>query len=308
MPVDPAAQQLLTLMEQAGEPPLEEMTPPQARETFGALAALAGPGADVASVVDVDAGGVPAVVITPPGDGPFPVLVWMHGGGWVIGSSGEALALTKDLAASAEAIVVSLDYRLAPEHKAPAALDDCLAATRWVLDHAADLGGDPQRVAVGGDSAGGNLAALVALELADRLRHQLLVYPVTDLTLSHPSIRENADGYLLTKAGMEWFRDHYLDGSDIEPTDAKVSPLVADAAVLARAPSATVVTAEFDPLRDEGEAYATRLREAGVEVDHRRYDGQIHAFFQLGAVVPDGVAAIGHATENLRRAFAAEAM
>ncbi|HEX4982592.1 MAG TPA: alpha/beta hydrolase [Ilumatobacteraceae bacterium] len=305
MPLDPAAQAVLNLLEEAGGPPLEEQTPEEAREFIKGLAALGGEGAAVASVDERDVGGVPALVITPTGDGPFPVLVWIHGGGWVIGSAIDSQATARDLAAGAGCIVVSVDYRLAPEHKAPAALDDCIAATRWVLDHASELGGDPSRVAVGGDSAGGNLSALVALEFGDRLCYQVLVYPATDLSMAgpHPSLDENADGYLLTKAAMRWFIDHYLVDSGITSDDVRVSPLNAPDAALRRTPPAFVLTAEFDPLRDEGEAYADRLRAAGVDVTHRRFDGQIHAFYSMPLAIPASVEALAQTTELLAKAF-----
>jgi acetyl esterase len=305
MPVDPAAQSVLDLLAAEGGPPLEEMAPAEAREVFKALAALGGEGAVVASVAERDIGGVPALVVTPTGEGPFPVLVWIHGGGWVIGSPVESQATARDLAAGAGCIVVSLDYRLAPEHKAPAALDDCIAATGWVLAHAGELGGDPGKVAVGGDSAGGNLSALVALEFGDRLRYQVLVYPAVDLSLSggHPSLDENADGYLLTKAGMKWFIDHYLDDSGVAADDVRVSPLNASDDALRRTPPAFVITAEFDPLRDEGEAYAARLRAAGVDVTHRRFDGQIHAFYSMPLAVPAATEAVAQTAELLAKAF-----
>ena len=305
MPLDPAAQAVLNLLEEAGGPPLEEQTPEEAREFIKALAALGGEGAVVASVDERDVGGVPALVITPAGDGPFPVLVWIHGGGWVIGSAVDSQATARDLAAGAGCIVVSVDYRLAPEHTAPAALDDCIAATRWVLDHASELGGDPSRVAVGGDSAGGNLSALVALEFGDRLCYQVLVYPATDLSMAgpHPSLDENADGYLLTKAAMRWFVDHYLVDSGITSDDVRVSPLNAPDAALRRTPPAFVLTAEFDPLRDEGEAYADRLRAAGVDVTHRRFDGQIHAFYSMPLAIPASVEALSQTAELLAKAF-----
>ena len=233
------------------------------------------------------------------------MLVWIHGGGWVIGSAVDSQATARDLAAGAGCIVVSVDYRLAPEHKAPAALDDCVAATRWVLDHAGELGGDPNRVAVGGDSAGGNLSALVALEFGDRLRYQVLVYPATDLSMSgpHPSLDENADGYLLTKAGMRWFIDHYLDDSGVGSDDVRVSPLNASDEALSRTPPAFVITAEFDPLRDEGEAYADRLRAAGVDVTLRRFDGQIHAFYSMPLAIPASAEALAQTAELLSKAF-----
>ena len=304
MPLDPSAAAVLDALAQAGGPPLEEQTPEEARAMFAAMVPLAGEGADVASVEEIEIGGVPAAVVTPHGDGPFPVLVWIHGGGFVIGRGHECVATCRDLAAGAECVVVSVDYRLAPEHVAPAALDDCLAATRWVLDHAAEIGGDPERVAVGGDSAGGNLSALVALELGDRLRYQVLVYPATDLSMSHPSIDENGEGYLLTKAGMTWFLGNYLNGSSKSADDADISPMRAGNDAIAAVAPAFVITAEFDPLRDEGEAYAERLRAAGVDVTHRRFDGQIHAFYSLPMMIPVANEAIAQTSELLRKAFA----
>ena len=157
MPLDPAAQNVLDLLASAGNPPLEEQTPEAARASFAGLDLLGGEGADVATVDEREMAGVPTVVVTPHGDGPFPVLIWIHGGGWVIGTAGESLATAKDLASAAGCVVVSVDYRLAPEHKAPAALHDCVAATDWVLSNAAEVNGDATRVAVGGDSAGGYL-------------------------------------------------------------------------------------------------------------------------------------------------------
>ena len=304
MPLDPAAQNVLALLAAAGGPPLHEQTPDEARGAFAGMALLGGEGPEVADVVEREIGGVPSVVVTPHGTGPFPVLVWIHGGGWVIGTAAESTATCRTLADGADCIVVSVEYRLAPEHKAPAALDDCLAATRWVLDHAPEIGGDAARVAVGGDSAGGNLAALVALAFGGRLRHQLLVYPVTDLTLSHPSIDENAEGYLLTKAGMQWFVDHYIAGTGVVADDPSVSPLYATDAAIAAAPPAYVITAEFDPLRDEGEAYAARLAAHGVPVVQQRFDGLIHAFYSMPLAIPGAVTAHERSVELLRAAFA----
>lgn len=304
MPLDPAAKNLLDMLASAGGPPLHEMNPSDARAMFGAMAGLGGPGAEVASVVDVELGGVPCVVVTPVGSGPFPALVWIHGGGWVIGSAPESVPLARDIAASVGCVVVSVDYRLAPEHRAPAAVDDCLAAVAAVFDRATELGIDAGRVAVGGDSAGGNLAALAAIEFGPRMCHQLLVYPATDLTLSHPSIDENAEGYLLTKSSMEWFVGHYLSESGRSGDDPALSPLFASDSALAATPSAFVITAEFDPLRDEGEAYAARLAAVGVPVVQRRFDGQIHAFFTMGALIPAGAEAVANACDQLRAAFA----
>ena len=302
MPLDPTAANLLALIDGADAPKLHDMSPPDARAAYAALANLIGyAGADVASVEERDIAGVPCHVVTPTGEGPFPVLVWIHGGGWVIGSAEESLPTCKDLAQGAGCVVVDVDYQLAPESPFPGPLDECVAVTRWVFENATEIAGDASRVAVGGDSAGGNLSAAVALEV-DGLALQLLVYPATDLTLSHPSIDENGDGYFLTKDAMVWFTNHYLGTGDAK--HPRVSPLFADDDVLAAAPPAFVITAEFDPLRDEGEAYAARLREAGVAVEAKRYDGQIHGFFSMPSLMPVGAEAQTDAIAHLRAAFA----
>lgn len=298
--LDPFAAQLLHVLDNSSTPPAHELAPAEARAAFGALTAMLGEGAPVAAVEEREIAGVPVIVNTPEGDGPFGVLVWLHGGGWVIGSAREAQATARDLAAEAGCVVVNVDYRLAPEHRFPAGLDDAVAVVRWVLDHAEELGGDPARVAVGGDSAGGNLSAVVAQELSG-LVAQLLVYPVTDLTMAQPSMVENAEGYFLERATMAWFIDHYLGGHDAR--DPRASPLHASDDALAGTARALVITAELDPLRDEGEAYATRLRELGVEVTAQRYAGQIHGFATMPTIIPDGVRATEQLVATLRAAF-----
>jgi len=251
-------------------------------------------------------GDIPVRVYTPHEavGGDAPLLLWLHGGGWVIGDLDTADGTARSLANRSGAVVVSVDYRLAPEHRAPAALDDALTALTWAVENAELLGVDANRVAVGGDSAGGNLAAALCLRVRDEfgpeIDFQLLVYPVLDCTLSHPSMDENAEGYLLTRDAMVWFVDHYL--GDQDPKDPSVSPLYA--ASLADLPPALVITAEFDPLRDEAEAYAEALREAGVEVVVLRYDGQIHYFVGLAALLDDGRHALDQAGDALRTALA----
>lgn len=304
MALDPAVAAFLTQIEAAGAPPLHEQTLEDARLGMDMLAPLCGEGGDVASVEEREIGGVGSIIYTPHGVGPFPVLIYIHGGGWTIGGPQHYHGVSRDLAAGAGCIVVSLDYRLAPEHKAPAAVDDCLAATVWVLDHAVELGGDPARVAVGGDSAGGNLSALVAQAFGSRLVFQLLIYPATDLTMQSPSVAENADGYFLTKSAMEWLTGHYLDGSGVGPENARVSPLRASDEVIAAVPPAFVITAEYDPLRDEGEAYAERMRSLGVDVTMRRFPGQIHGFYGFRLALPAAGAAIDQSVSLLRAAFA----
>jgi acetyl esterase len=235
---------------------------------------------------------------------PLPVLVWFHGGGFVIGSVDGSDADSRHLATLASTAVVSVEYRLAPEHPFPAGAEDCFAATQWVAEHAAEIGVDPTRIAVGGDSAGANLATVVALMARDRgaprLRFQLLVYPVTDLvTLDTKSHHANAEGYFLTRRTMLWFRQHYVREEDRK--NPYVSPLHADLRWL---PPALVVTAEFDPLRDEGEHFAERLERAGGVVTLRRYNGMIHGFFSMNAFLDDGKRALHECAEALKKALA----
>nr|WP_305882598.1 alpha/beta hydrolase [Haloplanus ruber] len=229
-------------------------------------------------------GGDPEVPIairtyTPPGDAARPVFVYFHGGGWVRGDLDTHDGLCRLLAEAADCVVVSVDYRRAPEHRFPAAVHDAYAATAWAADHAAIVGGDPDRVAVGGDSAGGNLAAAVTLLARERggpeLAHQVLLYPVTDYAFDTASYDENAAGYLLSRASMRWYWERYL-GDDIDGANPYASPL--RATDLSGVPSATVITAGYDPLRDEGAEYADRLREAGVSVTHENYPGMVHVF------------------------------
>src|SRR5581483_1117552 len=305
MPLDPKARELLDQLAALGSPPLNELPVPEARQLLASLLVAPAEPARVAKVenrsIPGSAGAIPIRIYTPEGTPPFPVLVWLHGGGWVLGSLETHDALCRSLARAVPAVVVAVDYRLAPEHKFPAAAEDAYAATAWVAAHAGEIGADARRVAVGGDSAGGNLAAVVSLMARDRggprLAHQLLVYPATDAGLEHASMRENADGYWLTRDMMAWFWNLYLGGAR-DGGSPLASPLRAQD--LRGLPPATVITAEFDPLRDEGEAYAARLRAAGVPVDLRRWDGMIHGFFAMETIFPQGRAAVEHAAAALR--------
>ena len=267
MPVEPATQAMLDLIAAEGGPALGEMTVTQAREVMGLIVAADGDLEPVASIKLRDLDGIPAHVYRAtdvPASG-APCLVWYHGGGWVIGDLESADPTARKLANRTGAVVVSVDYALAPERPFPAGPDECVAALEWVVAHADELGIDAARVAVGGDSAGGNLAAVVSIAARDRgiaIRHQVLVYPAIDATMALPSYTDNAEGYLLTRGAMEWFYAHYI--GDHDPKDPRVSPLFADD--LSDVAPATVITAEYDPLRDEGNAYAERLRDAGVEV------------------------------------------
>ena len=312
MALDPAIQPLLDALNAADAPDSTTMDPPAVRELFRGMMAFDGDPSAVAKVeertVPGPTGDIPVRVYRPEGDGPFPILVWYHGGGWVIGDIDTADTAARRLCSLADALVVSVDYRLAPEHPYPAGTDDGWAALTWVAEHGAELGGDPSRLAIGGDSAGGNLTAQAALRAAAEggpaIALQLLVYPCCDLTLSYPSIRENGEGYFLTEAMMQWFVGHYLS-SDGDAEDPDVSPLSASDEALAKVAPAHVITAEYDPLRDEGEAYAARLAELGVPTTSQRYDGMVHGFFQMCAITPVAVTANEAAAEALKKAFAA---
>jgi acetyl esterase len=239
-------------------------------------------------------------VYRPQSDEPLPALLWLHGGGWVVGSLESHDPVCRYLASRTPCCVVAVDYRLAPEHPFPAGLDDAWAATEWTFREAAAIGADASRVAVGGDSAGGNLAAVIALRARDRavpLALQVLVYPVTDFDLDTESYREHGTGLNLSRAKMEWYWRQYLDGADGLHRDA--SPLRAeDPAGLA---PAVVITAEHDPLRSEGDAYAARLAEAGVSVAHTGYDGMIHGFIRMPALVEEALHALDEVVAALRR-------
>lgn len=309
MGLDPQARALLDQVAAFGVPPLHTLSVAEARRATAAMAALQGEPEPIARVenrtIPGPAGEIPVRVYTPSHDGPLPVLVYYHGGGWVIGSLETHDGTCRGLANAAGCVVVSVDYRLAPEHKFPAAAEDAYAAAVWVAEHAAALGVDAARVAVGGDSAGGNLAAVVSLMARDRgtpcLIYQLLVYPVTDAACDTASYRENADGYFLTRDMMQWFWNHYLP-NDSDCRDPYHSPL--RAARLNGLPPALMITAEFDPLRDEGEAYAERLRAAGVPVQLTRYHGMVHGFFGLGAALDQAKVAMADASAALGAAFA----
>lgn len=310
-PVDPGFAPLLALLLAPDAVPLSSLDPPSARELFRNLRGAEGDPAPVRSITDRTVPGpdgeVPVRVVVPDVDRPTGALVWFHGGGWVIGDLDTAEHTTRSLADEASCVVVSVDYRLAPEHPAPAGLEDCWAATTWVADHLGELGVPAGPIAVGGDSAGGNLAALVALRAGCQggpdLALQLLVYPATDLTMAHPSVAENADGYFLTADAMRWFTDHNLSGG-LDPRDPSVSPLFASSEDLARVAPTLVHVAGYDPLRDEGRAYAEALAAAGAAVDVVEYPTMIHGFYAMGAMTPVANEALTHAGAALREAFA----
>ncbi len=315
MTLHPQARGFLDLIAAAGgDIELTDEQLPLIRTGYALLVAMgAGPAPEVADVHDLEipgpAGAVPVRVYRPTPDAVLPVVVFLHGGGWTIGSVDDYDPITRAVASASGALVVSVGYRLAPEHPYPAALDDCWAAITWVAEHAAEIGGDGSRFALMGDSAGGNIAAVLAQRCArdggPAPVLQVLVYPVVDCAFDTPSYRENGDGYLLDTKQMRWFFDCYTRGG-ADPTDPEISPLRAPdlrAGGLAGLAPALVITAEYDPLRDEGEAYAAALGATGAAVSQTRYDGMIHAFFGLGAAFDAGNDALAEVGGTLRHAF-----
>ncbi len=292
MPVDPQVQALLSQLEAQGLPPFEEMSVPQARDVMTQFRDLQGEPEEIAEVREVlapgPAGRLPVRVYHPAPGTSLPLVVYFHGGGWVVGNVEVNDIPCRALANAAGAVVASVEYRLAPETTFPGPAEDAYAATRWLAEHAGELGADASRLVVAGDSAGGNLAAVVSLMGRDRggppIAHQLLAFPVTAPARGSEfaSYTENAEGYILTRGAMEWFWGHYVSSAEDE-TNPYAAPL--HAPDLAGLPPATVVTAEFDPLRDEGLAYARRLSEAGVKVTATTYDGMIHDFLLMSGVL-----------------------
>lgn len=308
MPIDPQIQALLD--KGSGVPQTHTLPVAEARRLYEARIAAMAPPAEVAKVeprvMDGPGGPLALRVYTPVGDGPFPLMVFFHGSGFVLCSLDTHDGMCRNLCAGAACVVVSVDYRLAPEHKFPAGIEDCLYAVRWAAAHASELGTDPTRIAVAGDSAGGNMAAVAALRLRDEggpaLCAQLLLYPVTDYhTPGTPSYEENAEGYGLTRDTMKWFWKHYLS-DPAQGAHPHASPL--RARDLSGLPAALVITAEYDPLRDEGELYADKLRAAGVPTAMTRYDGVNHGFMFWVGVADKAGAAMNEACEWLRGAFA----
>jgi len=300
--LDPDAAAVYKAFQEAGRPAYEDLSAAEARAYYLAARIVSNPEPrELASVQEVaipgPAGDLPARIYTPQtlrqDGGLAPALVFFHGGGWVIGNLDTHDVVCRAIADDGELLVISIDYRLAPEHKFPAAVDDAIAATRWIADNARTLGIDAAQLCVGGDSAGGNLAAVVALHARDHggpvLAGQVLIYPATDFAMSHPSHSEPETSVLLTHSVIRWFRDHYLTGAH-DTDDWRASP--ARAETLAGLPPAFVITAGADPLRDEGDEYARRLADAGVPVTHRTYPGQFHGFFTMGKLLPQANVAV----------------
>lgn len=311
---DAAMQKVLDALAALGGKPIENLTPEEARkqptpaDAVKKVLADQGKSAEPEAGVSVKtmtvkgpAGDFPVHIYTPEGKGPFPVMVYYHGGGFVIADTKVYDASPRALAKMAKAIIVSADYHRAPENKFPAAPNDAYAAYTWTLEHAKEFNGDPTRVAVGGESAGGNLATVVSIMARDKKAtmpvHQLLVYPLVDNDMTRPSYVQNAAAKPLNKPMMEWFFKHYA----ADPASAMALPL--KNADLKGLPAATIVAAEIDPLASEGKAYADALKKAGVKVDYKLYSGVTHEFFGMGAVVPKAKDAEQFAADGLTKAF-----
>ncbi|MGH2819647.1 MAG: alpha/beta hydrolase [Actinomycetota bacterium] len=306
--LDPQARAFLDELAATGAPPTHELSPEEARRGLKLQAARIAITEDVDEVRDLSIPGphgeIALRIFRVAAGRPLPVLVYFHGGGWVTGDLDSHDGVCRSLANRTACAVASVDYRLAPEQPFPAAAEDCVTATRWIHDHAHEHDLDASRVAVGGDSAGGNLAAVVALDArfegGPPLVFQVLVYPITDHDFSTLSYADNADGYSLTRASMRWYWDHYLPDEGGR-SDPRASPMKAPE--LSGLPPALVITAEYDPLRDEGEAYAQRLQDAGVAVTCSRYEGMIHGFFRMTKLVDRSHDAIDECARSLRAAF-----
>lgn len=312
MPLDAQIQAMLEERAALHLPPLQALAveKARARELAGIDLTI---GESVARVENRDipgpSGPIPLRLYWPQGIGPFPLLVSFHGGGFVLGNLDTHDALCRTLTNQTRCLTVSVDYRLAPEHPFPAAVEDCYAATEWAAAHAAEIGGDSERMAVGGNSAGGNLAAVVARRARDQggppLVYQWLIYPILDRPGTTASYEENAEGYQLTRELMLWLWNHYLPDRSLD-RDPRAAPL--QAADLHNLPPALIVTAEYDPLRDEGELYAQRLRQADVPARVVRYDGMIHGFFGYAAAHTGARDALLDAAASLRVALDANAI
>ena len=305
--LDPQARALIDLMIQRQVPPVHTLTPAEARRMYLERRFFTQPEPPAVGELrnlHTD-GGVPLRLYRPAGIGVRPVLVYFHGGGWTIGDLDTHDVLCRQLCVASGAAVVSVDYRMGPENRFPAAVDDCLAATRWVQREAAALGLDAGRLAVGGDSAGGNLAAVVALALRDAgdamPAFQLLIYPATDMRAGAPSHSSNGQGYLLTADSINYYRGNYIE-SAAHWNDWRASPLLA--ADHARLPPALVLTAGYDPLRDEGRHYADALSAAGNRVQYVCFERQVHGFITMGKVIDEARTAVALCAAVLREALA----
>lgn len=308
MTLDPQAKVYLDLLAAANVPPLSTLTPKQAKLAMATKPAEVGPAEAVARTEDrsipAATGDVPVRIYWPSEDANLPCLIYLHGGGFVLGDIDKDDVLCRHLANAVGCVVINVGYRLAPEHKHPAAADDAFAVLQWVMTHGSGIGVDVKRVVISGASAGGNLATVACLMSRDRGKplpaRQVLIYPVTDCEFDSPSHREFAEGYLLTHEAMLWFWNHYIPNDEVA-RHPYASPIKADS--LAGLPPALLITGGCDPLRDEGEAYAAKMQASGVEVTLHRYDGMIHGFFSKKALFGKAKQAQRDVVTELRRVF-----
>jgi acetyl esterase len=312
MPVHPQVQAILSGLESMGLPPFETYSVEEGRGLIQTFATFMVPAEEVASVVDRTipgpGGEIPVKIVTPEGSGPLPVVLYFHGGGFATGSIDLVEPVCRALANRSGCIVIAVGYHLAPESPYPAAPDDAYAAAAWVAANGAEIGADGSRLALIGDSAGANLATVTCRRAKERggpeIALQVLVYPVTDLASQDtPSYRENGQGYVLTAGMIDWFMGHYFTGCDERRAEPDCSP--ARAEDLSGLPPAIIVTAEYDPLRDEGEAYGALLEKAGVPVEVRRENGMVHGFFWMGGAVDRGREILDELGADLRKALTA---
>ncbi len=303
MPLDPVYQEMLKQMAAAGGPAMTDVSPPEAREMYRGLQAAAYV-ADIKHIEDRDANGIKIRIYRDTME-KTPCIVYFHGGGWVIGDLDTHDTICTQLAAETGYAVISVDYRLAPENPFPAPIDDCYDGLCWIAANAVELNIDPEKIAVAGDSAGGNLAAAACIKARDQgqpaIAFQALFYPVTDVNFDTGSYHENAEGYFLTREGMQWFWDHYIGQGEANRKNPLAAPL--QASDFSGLPAAQIMTAEFDPLRDEGESYARALSDAGVAVEVKRYDGMIHGFFGATDVTQGARDAMADAVRALKAAL-----
>jgi acetyl esterase len=305
MPLDPEVIPLLEFFKELGMPDPATAQPGEMRAAMAAIPVenQTAVGAVEDRTVPGPEFDIPVRIFHPGGEGVFPLVMFFHGGGWVVGDLDTHDEFCRQLCVGAGSVVVSVEYRLAPEAKFPAAPEDCYAATCWAVENAADLGADGSRLCVAGDSAGGNLAAVVAIMARDRagpsISHQLLMYPVTDFNFETDSYRENAEGYFLSQAMMRWFWGHYL-ADESQGSDPLAAPLHGNLTAL---PNATVITAEYDPLRDEGIAYAEALAAAGVTVEYRLFVGMIHGFATMPLGLTQTATALDYMCQRVRDAL-----